>query len=246
MKKTGLAELEQFTLTRSEYAKRIGKTPNAVRMMMRHGKLTGQYRFDGNKFLFISPDRPRDNQVKDHPNLTTLKPKKTYNRGNHFKAVEEGKYPNEAFKLYNERKKEMAILNKIQGKFKSKSHEAEFNKINETALKQARNNEMKRAEQRSTPGVYKDYGSMLTHRGLEIQRENDYRRLSYRSELMENVRSGSGSVFFGSRRNPYEPGIPEQDGVEIDVSRVPDNTNLGMPRFSSKIDEEIWKLKNKK
>jgi len=42
----GQEELDQFTLTRSEYANEIGKTPNAVRMMMRHGKLSGQYRYD--------------------------------------------------------------------------------------------------------------------------------------------------------------------------------------------------------
>ena len=48
----GQKELDQFYLTRSEYANEIGKTPNAVRMMMRHGKLTGEYRFDGSKIYF--------------------------------------------------------------------------------------------------------------------------------------------------------------------------------------------------
>ncbi len=37
--KKGQEELDQYTLTRSEYAKELGKTPNAVRMMMRHGAL---------------------------------------------------------------------------------------------------------------------------------------------------------------------------------------------------------------
>ena len=54
--KKGLEELEQFKLTRTEYAKRLGITPNAVRMRMRHGRLTGQFRFDGSKFLFKEPD----------------------------------------------------------------------------------------------------------------------------------------------------------------------------------------------
>ena len=56
----GQQELDQFTLTRNEYAKEIGKTPNAVRMMMRHGKLTGEYRFDGSKYIFRSSKRPRE------------------------------------------------------------------------------------------------------------------------------------------------------------------------------------------
>ena len=32
----GQEELDQFTLTRNEYAKELGITPNAVRMRMRH------------------------------------------------------------------------------------------------------------------------------------------------------------------------------------------------------------------
>ena len=115
----GKKELDQFTLTRGEYANKIDKSPNAVRMMMRHGKLSGEYRFDGSKYLFKSPERPRESYDNDHLNsfkLTTqtAQPKKV-NRGNHFKAD----YPNDAFRLYNERKKEQAILNKIQGKFKN-------------------------------------------------------------------------------------------------------------------------------
>jgi antitoxin component HigA of HigAB toxin-antitoxin module len=54
----GQEELDQFTLTRNEYAKEIGKTPNAVRMMMRHGKLTGEYRFDGSN-IFSGRQRDR-------------------------------------------------------------------------------------------------------------------------------------------------------------------------------------------
>ena len=41
MVKKGLEELEQFHLTRGDYAKRLGITPNAVRMRMRHGNLSG-------------------------------------------------------------------------------------------------------------------------------------------------------------------------------------------------------------
>ena len=115
----GQQELDQFTLTRNEYAKEIGKTPNAVRMMMRHGKLTGEYRFDGSKYIFRAPERPRENYDNDLPIITKMTTPKKVNRGNHFKAD----YPNEAFKLHNQYKKEQAILNKIQGKFKNEAHE---------------------------------------------------------------------------------------------------------------------------
>ena len=125
--KKGQEELDQFTLTRNEYAKELGITPNAVRMRMRHGKLTGEYRFDGSKYIFRSSKRPRENYENDHPVKVKLTTPKKVKRGNHFKAD----YPNEAFRLYNERKKEQAILNKIQGKFKSEAHRIEYEKLND-------------------------------------------------------------------------------------------------------------------
>ena len=147
MKKTGLEELGQFTLTRGEYAKRLGITANAVRMRQRHGKLSGEFRFDGNKFLFKDPDRPRDYIVKDHPTLTT--PKKKYKRGNHFKAD----YPNDAFKLHNE----MKMMNKIKSKFKDDAHERAFNQMNEGALKKSY--EQSRPKP-ATLRTLKNYGSI--------------------------------------------------------------------------------------
>jgi predicted transcriptional regulator len=154
--KKGQEELDQFTLTRSEYAKELGITPNAVRMRMRHGKLTGEFRFDGSKYIFRSSKRPGENYENDHPiikKLTTKKSKKI-NRGNHFKAD----YPNEAFRLYNERKKEQAILNKIQGKFKSEAHRLEYEKLNDEALKKSlENTEKKHREAFSQMRSYPTY-----------------------------------------------------------------------------------------
>jgi len=163
MIKKGLEELEQFHLTRGDYAKRLGITPNAVRMRMRHGNLSGEFRFDGNKYLFKTPKRPRDYIVKDHLDLTTSK--KKYNRGNHFKAD----YPNDAFKLHNE----MKMLNKIKGKFKNEAHEREFNKVNEVGLEKAYK-ESRKALDNTRLNETKDYGSMLTASGLKSVEEKGY------------------------------------------------------------------------
>ena len=244
--KKGLEELEQFKLSRSEYAKRLGITPNAVRMRMRHGKLTGQFRFDGNKFLFKEPERPRENHVLDHPqksSLTTLK--KTYNRGNHFNAVKNGNYPNEAFKLYNERKKEIATLNKIQGKFKDERHEAEFNRLNKTALDKAYKDSRKKIDN-VNPIQYRDYGSMLNAEGLNRHRNKQF-------GWERDFRISGGDTSFrpktGLVSNPYEPGQNTNDGsVEFsayEIDQIPDRLNPE-PRFKNKIEEEIWRLKNKK
>ena len=166
--KTGQEELDQFTLSRNEYAKELGKTPNAVRMMMRHGKLSGEYRFDGSKYIFKSPERPRESYDNDHSNSMKLTTPKKVNRGNHFKA----NYPNEAFKNYNERKKEQALLNKIQGKFKNKEHELEYNKINNEALKLSLENTEKKNKESFTP--LKDYGGPVAMRRVSypIDRED--------------------------------------------------------------------------
>ena len=72
MIKKGQEELDQFTLTRSEYAKELGITPNPVRMRMRHGKLSGEFRFDGSKYIFRSPERPGENYETDHPIITKM------------------------------------------------------------------------------------------------------------------------------------------------------------------------------
>jgi len=87
-----------YDLNRKEYASLLGISPNAVRMKQRRGKLEGEYKFENGQYLFRAPPRVRVNLGQTNGHLTT--PKKIYNRGNHYKA----NYPNEAFRLHNERK----------------------------------------------------------------------------------------------------------------------------------------------
>jgi len=225
MVKKGLAELEQFTLTRGDYAKRLGKTANAIRMMMRHGKLSGEYRFDGTKYIFKAPGGPRDSIVNDHPSLTTQK--KKINRGNHFEA----NYPNDSFRLWNEEKKRKAILNKIQGKFKSKAHEIEFNKINDEALKKSLENTQRIEKNSFTP--LKDYGGPISgRRGRDRSLIVDDEERSRGPRLQRNYQY-------------YNIGAPIDDGsVEIDLSRS--RASATEPTFDNKIQESIWRLRNKK
>ena len=226
--KKGKEELDQFTLSRNEYAKELGKTPNAVRMMMRHGKLSGEYRFDGSKYIFKSPERPRESYDNDHPTITDLTTKKIkkINRGNHFKA----NYPNDAFRLYNERKKEQAILNKIQGKFKSEAHELEYKKLNEEALKKSLENTEKKNKESFSP--LKDYGGPVAMRRVSYPMDRD----SY--EPPAPIRKPfRGYDSMGS----YDDG-----SVEIDVSRYSGRSVISEPQFKSKVSEAIWRLKNKK
>jgi len=108
----------EYKLTRSEFAKRIGKTREAVRSAMRRGKYADFYRFDGSQYLFKLPDRPRGNKDLDHGQRAL--PKRQINRGNHYNA----NYPNEAFRLYNQ-KKILEKLNKTDPEFVEKVPELE-------------------------------------------------------------------------------------------------------------------------
>jgi hypothetical protein len=197
-------------------------------MMMRHGKLSGEYRFDGSKYIFKSPERPRGSYDNDHPTITKMTTPKKVNRGNHFKAD----YPNEAFKLHNQYKKEQAILNKIQGKFKNEAHELEYKKLNEEALKKSLENTEKKNKESFTP--LKDYGGPVAMRRTSYPSiDDDY-----------NPRPTIRKPFRG-----YDSMGSYDDGsVEIDLSRSNYRSGVshGEPQFKSKVAESIWRLKNKK
>lgn len=92
-----------YTMSRSEFAKSIGKSRDAVKIGMRRGKYKDDYIFNGIKYLF----KPREGmRVFQGPSPVTKVTKKP-NRGNHFK----GKYPNDSFRKHNELK----MLAKLKG-----------------------------------------------------------------------------------------------------------------------------------
>jgi len=99
----------QFTLTRSEMAKELGITTNALKCRMRKGNTDGiEFRHDGIKFVFKGL---RGNQGHQTP---VIRPKGRWHEGNKKKKkdysvnrgathVGLGNYPNTAFKERNER-----------------------------------------------------------------------------------------------------------------------------------------------
>ena len=176
----GQEELDQYKFDRNDMAVMLGKSPNAIRMMMRSKNCTLEYRYDGKKYLFKRPgdyhvNRPPDHldkkahskSVDDYHRAT----QKKYNRG----ATHNGtaKYPNEAFKQQNE----MKILNNINGKFTSEAHKKEFNELNEEGLKLAQK-KLYAKKQRELASMYQDpnkYGGMLHgYKGAQWQDEQEY------------------------------------------------------------------------
>jgi len=222
MAKTGLDELEQFTMTRGEYAKELDITPNAVRMRMRTGKLSGEYRFDGNKYLFRAPEPPRDNIVNTTGINTT--PKKKYNRGNHYRAS----YPNEAFKLHNQNKI-LAKLNKTDPEFVKKVPELE--KI----YKQQKAN---RILNNLNNAKIKNYGGLMPGGG-------EAQNASIVVKSLREKEPALGSFFIGKVPCDTGGGEPEKDSDVVFTQYELDNYGPIEERteFKNKVEEEIYRTK---
>jgi hypothetical protein len=241
--KIGQEELDQYKFDRKDIALMLNKSTNAIRMMMRKSNCKLEYRFDGKKFWFKRPreglvDRPPSDHHEKAVNQLHNKIQKKYNRGATHKG--QGKYSNDAFKLQNE----MKILNNIGGKFRSESHRREFDKLNEEALKIAQNN-LQKKEQKEHLSQYKNpnkYGGMITVKGMQNIDDQEHARLGrnwYRYNASD-YNQGS-SMFFGN----FNGKAKEAEGsVEIDPRDLPLDDRE--PEFNSKIDESIWRLKNKK
>ena len=241
VKKTGQTDLDEYIFTRPEMAKLLGISTNALRMRMRKGKCDLEYRFDGNQFRFKRPVRDRVNtMMADQPKTAHEKAlydydkkiQKKYNRGATHKG--KAKYPNDVFKLQNE----MKIMNHIQGRFKSEAHRKEFEKLNEQGLKIAQEN-LRKKEQKSLGSYHgrPKYGGMVEGGNLSIW------DLPYN---VDTPRPPNSSFHIGGR--PYSELVgknhKKEEDVEIDPSEFsPDDRE---PEFKNKVEEDIWRLKNKK
>ena len=216
----------EYVLTRGEFAKRIGKTTNAVRLAMRRGAFAGEYRFDGTKFLFKDPDRTRDTKEPNQGHMTT--PKRKINRGNHYKA----NYPNDAFRKYNEAKMLRAV-NERDPNFIN-----EYKEIKKDYKKKKAEEQIKTQQRLSQPT--KQYGRML-YGNENLFWEQDLKRKQHQRK------SGSfyltGKPYHEAKEDNTWSNETDDGSVEIDVRNI---RSTEEPRFKSKIDEEIWRLKKKK
>jgi len=238
VKKTGQEELDEYIFTRPEMAKLLGISTNALRMRMRKGRCDLDYRFDGTQFKFKRLARDRVNtMMADQPKTAhdkaiydyDKKVQKRLNRGSTHKG--KGKYTEDVFKLQNE----MKIMNHIQGKFKSESHRKEFEKLNEEGLKIAQDNLRKKAS--NTYHGRPKYGGMI--RGYS----KSFWELPYD---LDSPRPPSGSFHIGGK--PYSELVgknyKEEEDIEIHNRDLPPDDRE--PGFKNKVEESIWRLKNKK
>ena len=241
VKKTGQKELDEYIFTRPEMAKLLGITTNALRMRMRKGRCDLDYRFDGNQFKFKRPAKERViSMMGDHIQTShekslsdyDRKVQKRYNRGATHKG--KGKYPNDVFERHNE----MKIMNHIQGKFKSDEHRKRFEKLNNKALKKIDQDIQK--EREKDMGEFHGrpkYGGMIYGSSKWYEQPYD----------IDKAKKPDSSFHIGGR--PYSELVgenykKEDDFVEVDPRDLPLDDKE--PEFSSKVQESIWRLKNKK
>ena len=242
---------DHYKFTRSEYAQFLGISSNALRMRMRRGQFGAEYVIKNGNYMF---KRPRDiKDVETIPGPRSLAPvsstNKKYNRGATHKG--EAKYTNDFFKRANEVK----ALNKIQRNLSDEY----TNEINEEVIKLAQERVIKKKEEQlkkanAPPLTAQEpvpfgvdttstkYGSILNASGLKAVDDKEHARLArrWKHETSEDYSPG-GSTFFGN----FGQSLREEKGsVEIDPRDFPEDDSD--PVFTSKIDESIWRLKNKK
>ncbi|HCK03805.1 MAG TPA: hypothetical protein DHV86_03445 [Methylophilaceae bacterium] len=210
--------LNPFDLNRTEYAKELGITPNAVRMRMRRGQLEGEYKFENGKYNFRAPERARVSMV-NNPGQMTTSTKRIINRGAH----ETSKNPRytTALRNRNEAVKLASLKYKVSDKIQS---------LLPRAIELAEKENRELLEKKTTS--LNNYNS----RGLKVRGQSSL-NIDY------NPRPTVHKPFRG-----YDSiGTDYDDGsVEVDVSRYSGGSVISEPRFESKVAESIWRLKNKK
>ena len=70
-----------YTISRSEFAKELGKSREAVKIAMKRGKYKDLYIFKNGKYFFKSEEAVREQQDCTLVDMYPVKPK--VNRGNH-------------------------------------------------------------------------------------------------------------------------------------------------------------------
>ena len=207
-----------FDLNRTEYAKELGITPNAVRMRMRRGQLEGEYKFENGKYNFRAPEGARVYMV-NKPGQMTTSTKRIINRGAH----ETSKNPRytTALRNRNEAVKLASLKYKVSDKIQS---------LLPRAIELAEKENREQLEKKTTP--LNNYNN----RGPKVRGQ-----LSLDVDYKQRLTAHKPFRGYDSIGTDYDDG-----SVEVDISKYSGGSVISEPRFESKVAESIWRLKNKK
>jgi len=233
----------QFTLTRSEMAKELGITTNALKCRMRKGNTEGlDFRHDGNKFLF---KRLRGNQHGQTP--LNIRPKGRWHDGNKKKKkdwseirrgvthIGEAKYPNEPFRQHNELK----ILNRITKEVPQYVIDKINPKLLSLAEQQYQSELLDKAQGTfSAPKYYGGRTNTDTHRNWKSNYSN-LEDNTFNPRDKPQVNKGNYNYYDG-------PSNSDDGSVEINLDRVEAKSVIQRePEFRNKVDEAIYRAKKK-
>ena len=136
----------EYTITRSAFAKSIGKTIGSVKQAMRRGNYKDQYVVRNGQYFFRPGEGLRENHGSNL--VTPVTTKRKIHRGNHEKAH----YPNEAFRAHNELKKLISLQKKVSPEV-AEEYVSKFDQ-----WKQQQQQKVQKDISRSIP---KNYGGMI-------------------------------------------------------------------------------------
>ena len=159
-----------YTLTRSQFAKEIDKSRQAVKKDMKRGKYKDLYIFKNNQYYFKTREAVRSTKGSMPVNLYPVKRK--INRGGHESAVKKGRYPNRAFAEHNHMKKFIALRGKLSPKELAMVPDVE-RMVRQEREKQIRDTlETPRGDTRSQTGMRRGVG-------MHMQTPSEMRRWDY-------------------------------------------------------------------
>lgn len=178
----------KYTLSRSDFAKRIGKSIGAVKQDMRRGKYKDLYIFKNGTYFFRLEEEVRENYESTEVHLYPISSKKAVNRGNHFKA----KYPNESFKKHNELKMLLKIKEQI-------SEETANEFLSEyQAWQVEKTNKRQKQLQKALQSTTKNYGGPI-----RIQGKTGYISWSTEWKTLKKPKKSSDDIYL--ENNPIDP-----------------------------------------
>ena len=160
-----------FTLSRTDFAKEIGKSREAVKKDMQRGKYKELYIFKNNQYYFKTREAVREMKGPKPVDLYPVKRK--INRGNHDKAVKEGRYPNFAFERHNHMKKMLALRGKLSPEELALVPEIE------RRAKEERREQIRDTLEDTPRGNTRRQRGMRVGVGMHMQTQDEMRRWDY-------------------------------------------------------------------
>lgn len=153
-----MSDENKYTLTRSEYAKKLDISVDALKKRMRRGLHKEAYIFKDGRYFFR-----RDTEVRPNieNSLVTNVPRRR-NRGNHLN----GKYPNSAFQQHNEIK----MLAKLKHNVDQETQD-----LLPQAIQIAKQKKQQRIVKSLEPT--KNYGGLVVNRSPMVDVKTDWKPL---------------------------------------------------------------------